>query len=437
MERVDGSVRQQLRQWLRPGAVTVVQGLLVALLSLTTNVALFVLSLASLALIPLFGVGFAVFPVITALVRLVTGLQRRLARWGGVEMATPYRPAPAAARFGTWRRFRWVVTDPATWRDLAWLLPGAVTGGVCLAAFAVPLYGLEGVLGVPLVLHLAGVWYGYGPFWPIGNLVQAVLCFPLGALFLLAGLAAGRWLVWLHMTFAGFFLPPTRAAELALRVRQLTVTRAETVDAQAAELRRIERDLHDGAQARLVALSMSIGLAEQLMQRDPEAVRRLLVEAREASGQALAELRGLVRGIHPPVLAERGLDGAVRALALAVPLPVEVTVDLPGRPLAPVESAAYFAVAEGLANVTKHSGATRAWIRLGHTDGRLTMVVGDDGRGGADPAAGSGLTGVGRRLAAFDGTMVVSSPTGGPTVVTMELPCELSSPRTSPSSGTV
>jgi signal transduction histidine kinase len=181
---------------------------------------------------------------------------------------------------------------------------------------------------------------------------------------------------------------------------------------------------------------MSIGLAEQLVRRDPEAVRRLLAEARETSGQALAELRGLVRGIHPPVLAERGLDGAVRALALAVPLPVEVTVDLPGRPLAPVESAAYFAVAEGLANVTKHSGATRAWIRLGHTDGRLTMVVGDDGRGGADPAAGTGLAGVGRRLAAFDGTMVVSSPSGGPTVVSMELPCELSSPRTSPSSGT-
>ncbi|MFR9778789.1 sensor histidine kinase [Micromonospora sp. MS34] len=436
MGRVDGSTSGQLRQRLRPGAVIAAQGLLIALLSLTTHVALFVLSVVSLALIPAFGVGFALFPAVTALVRLVTGLHRRLAGWGGVELASPYPPVPADAQFGTWRRFRWVVTDPATWRDLAWLLPGAVTGGVCLAAFAVPLYGLEGLLGLPVVLHAAGVWYGYGPFWPVGSLDQALLCFPLGALVLAGGLAAGRWLIWLHVTFAGFFLPPTRTAELALRVRQLTVTRAETVDAQAAELRRIERDLHDGAQARLVALSMSIGLAEQLVQRDPEAVRRLLAEAREVSGQALAELRGLVRGIHPPVLAERGLDGAVRALALAVPLPVEVTVDLPGRPPAPVESAAYFAVAEGLANVAKHSGATRAWIRLRHADGRLAMVVGDDGRGGADPAAAGGLAGVGRRLAAFDGTMVVSSPPGGPTVVSMELPCELSSPRTSPSSGT-
>ena len=127
---------------------------------------------------------------------------------------------------------------------------------------------------------------------------------------------------------------------------------------------------------------MSIGLAEQLVRDDPEAVRRLLAEARETSGQALAELRGLVRGIHPPVLAERGLPGAVRALALAVPLPVEVTVDLPGRAAAPVESTVYLAVAEALANVGKHSGATRAWVELRHADGRLTAVVGDDGGAG-------------------------------------------------------
>ncbi|GAA3762109.1 sensor domain-containing protein [Micromonospora maritima] len=433
---MDASVRVLLRTWLRPGAVTAAQGLLIALLSLTTHVALFVLSLAALVLIPAFGVGFALFPVVTAGVRVCAGLHRRLARWGGVGMATPYLPAPAGAQFGTWRRFRWVVSDPATWRDLAWLLPGAVTGAVCLAAFALPLYGLEGLIGVPLVLHTFDVWYGYGPFWPVDHLVEALLCFPLGALLLAVGVAAGRWLVWLHVTFAGFFLPPTRSAELALRVRQLTVTRAETVDAQAAELRRIERDLHDGAQARLVALSMSIGLAEQLVRDDPEAVRRLLAEARETSGQALAELRGLVRGIHPPVLAERGLPGAVRALALAVPLPVDVTVDLPGRPAAPVESASYFAVAEALANVGKHSGATRAWVELRHTGDRLTVVVGDDGRGGAQATAGGGLAGTGRRLAAFDGTMTVTSPVGGPTVISMELPCELSSPRTSPSSGT-
>ncbi|SCG46645.1 sensor histidine kinase [Micromonospora humi] len=421
---------------LRPAAVTAARGLLIALLSLATHVALFVLSLVALALIPAFGVGFALFPVVTVAVRFCVGLHRRLARWGGVAMATPYLPAPAGARFGTWRRFRWVVGDPATWRDLAWLLPGAITGALCLAPLALPMYGLEGLIGLPLILHTAGVDYGYGPFWPLDTTFEALLCFPIGALLAAGGLIAGRWPVRLHETFAGLLLPPTRGAELALRVRQLTVTRAEAVDAQAAELRRIERDLHDGAQARLVALSMSIGLAEQLVRDDPEAVRRLLAEARETSGQALAELRGLVRGIHPPVLAERGLPGAVRALALAVPLPVEVTVDLPGRPAAPVESAVYFAVAEALANVGKHSGATRAWVELRHAAGRLTAVVGDDGRGGAAPSAGGGLAGTGRRLAAFDGTMAVTSPAGGPTVISMELPCALSSPRISPSSGT-
>ena len=137
------------------------------------------------------------------------------------------------------------------------------------------------------------------------------------------------------------------------------------------------------------------------------------------------------------MLAERGLEGAVRALALTLPYPVAVDVDLPGgRPPGPVESAAYFAVAEVLANVAKHSGASTAWVRLTHRDGRLAVQVGDNGSGGADPAGGTGLRGIQRRLAAFDGIMAVSSPPGGPTVVTMELPCELSSPRTSPSSGT-
>jgi signal transduction histidine kinase len=219
-------------------------------------------------------------------------------------------------------------------------------------------------------------------------------------------------------------------------VSRLTESRTQAVDASAAELRRIERDLHDGAQARLAALGMSIGLAEDLITDDPDQARALLAEARESSGQALAELRDLVRGIYPPVLAERGLDGAVRALALTLPLPVDVGVELPGRAGAPVESAAYFAVAESLANVVKHAGARRAWVRLQHTRDRLLMTVGDDGAGGADPGSGSGLRGIERRLAAFDGTITVTSPAAGPTVVTMELPCELSSARISPSSGT-
>jgi signal transduction histidine kinase len=330
-----------------------------------------------------------------------------------------------------------VFTDPATWRDVAWLVPGAISALVLgTLAVAVPLYGLQGVLLLPLWLHLGGVWYGYGVFWPIGNLTEAWLSLPQGAIVLAGGLTAAPWLIWLHHRFAKVFLAPTRSAELALRVHQLTVTRADTVDAQAVELRRIERDLHDGAQARIVSLGMSIGLAEELMSRDPEAARQLLIEAREASSAALIELRHLVRGIHPPVLAERGLVGAVRALALGLPLPVSVDLELPGRVPTPLESAAYFAVAEALANLSHHSHAQHASVVGRYLAGVLSFVVSDDGVGGADPATGTGLRGIERRLAAFDGSMTLFSPPGGPTVITMEMPCVLSSPKISPFSGT-
>jgi signal transduction histidine kinase len=205
---------------------------------------------------------------------------------------------------------------------------------------------------------------------------------------------------------------------------------------QAAELRRIERDLHDGAQARLVSLGMAIGLAEEIVERDPAAARKLLAEARESSSTALVELRHLVRGIHPPVLAERGLDGAVRALALHLPLEINVDSDVTDRLPTPVESAAYFAVAEALANLTRHSGARFGFVVIRRDGDRLHLQVGDDGRGGADPQRGTGLHGIERRLAAFDGTMTLSSPPGGPTLVTMELPCVSSSPRTMLSSET-
>jgi signal transduction histidine kinase len=231
-------------------------------------------------------------------------------------------------------------------------------------------------------------------------------------------------------------LSASEKSRLAQRVEQLAASRAETVDTQSAELRRIERDLHDGAQARLVALGMNLAMAEQALARDPDAVRALLTEARTASTDALAELRGLVRGIHPPVLADRGLVGAVQALALAVPLPVEVRADVAGRLPAPVESAAYFAVAEALTNVIKHAGAKHVWIGLSHDGDRLTALVKDDGAGGADPGGGTGLSGIERRLAAFDGTVRLESPPGGGTELAMVLPCASSSPKILPSSGT-
>jgi len=198
----------------------------------------------------------------------------------------------------------------------------------------------------------------------------------------------------------------------------------------AAELRRIERDLHDGAQARLVALGMNLRAVERVLPGSPHAALALVAEARETSVRALNELRDLIRGICPPVLADRGLGHAVQALVLDTPLPTALDIDLPGRLSPPVESACYFAIAEALANAVKHSGARHAAIRIHHKAGVLRMQVADDGAGGADPARGTGLLGVERRLGTFDGVLAVSSPPGGPTMIAMEVPCELLSPKT-------
>ncbi len=227
-----------------------------------------------------------------------------------------------------------------------------------------------------------------------------------------------------------------RAQQLTKRVQTLTETRSDAVDTAAAELRRIERDLHDGAQARLVALGMSLQAAERLFPTSPEAALALVAEAKESSSRALTELRDLIRGIYPPVLADRGLGDAIRALALDVPLPVELDIDLPGAVELPVASAVYFSVAEVLTNVTKHASARSVRIQLSQAlqaggAGLLRAQVTDDGSGGADPAQGTGLAGVERRLAAFDGILAVNSPPGGPTIVVIEVPCALSSPKTS------
>ena len=396
---------------------------------------LLVLVLAATLLIPAW-VGLPLLLGSVALLRGFAGLHRaRAAALLGVEVERPYRPVRGR---GLIARVKGIASDLATWRDIAWVLVNA-TLGTALRLLSVAL----------LVAALAGlafpaIWAALPPGTDVGlvgvvrvtdqsgaNLVAVE-----GLLLLLLWWVAAPGMLRADARLTRWLLAPTERARLANRVRQLAETRAETVDTQAAELRRIERDLHDGVQARLVALGMSLGMADELVGEDPHAARELLAEARQRTGQALAELREVVRGIHPPVLADRGLEGAVRALALANPLPTEVEVDIPGRLPAPVESAAYFAVAETLGNVIKHSQATRPWVRLRYADGRLVMVVGDDGRGGADPGNGTGLLGIRRRLAAFDGTLVVTSPPGGPTIVTMELPCESSSPKTTPSSGT-
>jgi signal transduction histidine kinase len=223
---------------------------------------------------------------------------------------------------------------------------------------------------------------------------------------------------------------PEPNLELEGRVQRLTETRDHALHNAASELRRIERDLHDGAQARLVALGMNLRAVERMLPASPDAALALVAEARETSVRALNDLRDLIRGICPPVLADRGLGHAVRALALDTPLPVVLDIDLPGRLTAPVESACYFAVAEVLANAVKHSGARLVHVRIQHRDSVLRIEVSDDGVGGADPANGTGLRGIEQRLGTFDGILAVNSPTGGPTMIVMEVPCALLSPKT-------
>ena len=230
--------------------------------------------------------------------------------------------------------------------------------------------------------------------------------------------------------------PGRRERELMTRVDRLTRTRRGALDAQAQELRRIERDLHDGAQARLVSLGMTLGLAENLLLTDPKAAATLLAEARAGTKAALAELRAVMQSVHPPVLADRGLPGAVQALAFDLAVPVDLECDLPGSAPPAIESAVYFAVAECLANVVKHAQAEHATVRIGYSDGRLIATVGDDGVGGAALGKGTGLGGIAYRLEAFDGIMRITSPPGGPTSILLEVPCALSSPKISLSSGT-
>ncbi|MET8080655.1 histidine kinase [Streptomyces sp. NPDC005303] len=339
-------------------------------------------------------VGCWLLPEAVLLIRRIAGAKRNLtARWTGREIPEAYTPMTGTLR----ERLRISVRDPGTLTDFRWMLCYYLYGA--LLALALPLW--------PLGLVVDGVW--------AGALRRDPVVLPL--IVRLADTEA-RWSTALLM--------PSPKARLARRVEELKETRADAIAAHEAELRRIERDLHDGAQANLVALSMRIGLAKRAYDRDPDAARKLLDDAQTQAERALTELRHVVRGIHPPILTDRGLVGAVRALAASSGLTVTVDdggLDAGTRAPAAVEAAAYFVVAESLTNVAKHSGADRAEVRLARTRRGLTVRVRDEGRGGVDEPAGSGLLGMRRRVAALDGTFEVTSPAGGPTVIYVELPC--------------
>ncbi|WP_030670163.1 sensor histidine kinase [Streptomyces rimosus] len=431
----------RVRRTLVAGA----RGLWLTGLSLVGSAALFSLTLVSLALLPI-GLGWLTTPPLIALTRRYADQRRRWAHdWTGLRIPDDHRPLPRPqpGLSGLVQHCGRLLRDPATWRELVWLWVDMVAGSLtALLPGVLIVLGIEGFV-LP-VLIWKGVIHDYQyVFLYASDPTQVALMPVLGAAVLAAALVFNPKLLRAHFRIAAAFLTPPKA-ELAARVARLTETRHDAVDASAAELRRIERDLHDGAQARLVAMGMDLGTIEALIERDPAKAKELVGRARTSSAEALTELRDLVRGIHPPVLAERGLDDAVRALALRMPLPVEVTGRLPGRPEAPVESAAYFSVSELLTNAVKHADAARMWVDMEHAEGRLRISVGDDGRGGVIlPADGtgasgeggvhSGLRGLERRLGTFDGILAVSSPVGGPTLVTLEIPCALCSPKTSSS----
>jgi signal transduction histidine kinase len=379
----------------KPAGPWTVTGIaLVQVLLVVPTIVIFVLVLVG-GLLAVVTVGIPLLLLLLPALRWLADRHRAMAaRTLGHDVPSSYLPTdglPLMRRLQTWAR------DPMTWRDLLWCLV-SVSVGFALSLLTVLL----------LVLIVTGAFWWYG----------------------------APHVMRLRATLDRMFLTRGHTEQLEQRVVDLAASRADTLDHNAAELRRIERDLHDGAQARLVAVGMTLGLADDLFSRDPVAAHELVAEARETTGAALADLRAVVRGIHPPVLADRGLAGAVEALALDMALPVSVAPRLEGRPPAPVESAVYFAVAECLANLGKHAQAEHAWVELDHADGVLRVAVGDDGVGGADARHGTGMLGVMRRLSALDGTMVVSSPVGGPTLITLEIPCALSSARTTPSSGT-
>jgi signal transduction histidine kinase len=372
--------------------------------------------LAVVAVSCLAGIGLLLIPGALRMVRSAADRERaRLTRWGPEIIEA--EPLPEGRRAA--------LRDPTVRRELAWLATHATLGLVLgIFGLSLPLSAVQD-LTYPL-------WFRFVPadqgspslvFWPVRDLVDAlgVALLGVGWLALVFGLgpALARAQAWPGRRL----LAPSAGTDLSLRVAQLTATRAGALDAHAVELRRIERSLHDGTQNRLVAVTVLLGAARRALARNPADAEAIIDKAQDAAEQALAELRTVARGILPPVLADRGLAGALTGLAGACGVPCQVDVQVPGRCAASVEATAYFVVAEALTNVTKHSQATSATVKVRRERDRLMLRIQDDGRGGADAGGGSGLTGIRRRVEAYDGILTMTSPPGGPTTMQVELPC--------------
>jgi signal transduction histidine kinase len=373
-------------------------------------------------------VGLVILAAFMRLWMLGAGLERsRLAAFFGIAIQAPYRPLPER---GPMARALARAGDPAAWRDLLYLVIlfplGVVEGALVLLSWAAVLAGVVGVFYLPTYRLLSGAALPEMLDHTLRVLPMVVLA---AIVSLVLATVQPRFIIFLargHVTIARALLAPRRGreAQLAERVEELSASRSRLLEAALTERRRIERDLHDGAQQRLVAVAMSLGMAREKMETDPAAAAALVEEAHEEAKRAIRDIRDLVRGVHPAVLSDRGLDAAISALAVRSPIPVDVLVEPTHRHPDAVESAAYFVVAEALTNVARHSDATRAWVNVVCRDDRLVLEVADDGSGGADPSAGTGLAGLADRLAGLDGRLFVASPPGGPTLVRAELPCK-------------
>ncbi|RBQ19729.1 sensor histidine kinase [Spongiactinospora rosea] len=393
--------------------------LTVALFTGVATLPMPMLLLGATATVAAAGLGLILLPTaLLGLRRWADLARRRVGAYLGEAVPSRYREPGG--------RFWQTLTDPATWRDIGWMFAhiavGIPFGAIGLIALAGPVVtvaqaALWWVLPADEPLTLLGMPVtGWGTALGAGA-AQLVLCV---ALLLWATPALAR----VHARMSRALLRASAAERLAERVDALTESRADALEAHAAELRRIERDLHDGAQAQLVALAMRLGVAERTMAEDPQTARRLLREAQSGAEEAMAELRDVVRTIYPPILADRGLDGAASALAARCPVPVQIAVGPLGAVPAAVEATAYFVIAEALTNVAKHARARRARVGVRRDGPSLLVELTDDGIGGVDESRGSGIAGIRRRVAALDGTTRITSPPGGPTTLEVTLPCE-------------
>lgn len=379
-------------------------------------------SLASLGGNLIVGIGILLLFLTLLLVKVAAGIERgRLALLLDISIPAPYRPLPTG---GWWPRALALVSDPALWRDLLYLLLLSFWGSleivVLLLAFIVPL----GMLLMPVGYQLMpGIQKRFDiqimNFSPINSEVKVILIAGIGLLwFLLVPrliIPMARW----HGAFAQRLL----GISLSARMAALTESRTQVLKAALTERQRIERDLHDGAQQHLLALAMDLGMAKEKWETEPETVHALILMAHEQAKRSLAELRDLVRGIYPAVLTDRGLDAALSALASRSPVPITVTVRLPDRLPELVESTAYFVVAEALTNIAKHSDASQAAVSLFKERNNLIIEITDNGYGGATMTPGTGLAGLRDRLVALDGSLTLSSPPGGPTHLRGVIPC--------------